>query len=313
MPNERPTLVDLRVKFEKLDTDLDESNEDHPLRRRLRRSLSWLERADSGKLDDDVRYIFLWVAFNAAYADARNLRSLDEPPGEAGVERGVKHADARNPRSLDERGRYTRYFKKLTEEENDKNRIYNILKCKLMNVSRSLVENKYVFQGFWDFLDDGWFNEDKWKKSIYGGRFEDDRKKVRKLLGLGDQLGSMQAALQEVDIASREATIRTLEILFKRLYVLRNQIMHGSATSHTWTDPKRPEPRKRSTSAEDGSLNRRQVEDGIRILDFLVPLFLDIMMERPELDDEKYWGKLPYPIRYPRGQAQHTTITYRLV
>ena len=287
MPNERPTLVDLRVKFEKLDTDLDESNEDHPLRRRLRRSLSWLERADSGKLDDDVRYIFLWVAFNAAYADARNLRSLDEPPGEA--------------------GRYTRYFKKLTEEENDKNRIYNILKCKLMNVSRSLVENKYVFQGFWDFLDDGWFNEDKWKKSIYGRRFEDDRKKVRKLLGLGDQLGSMQAALQEVDIASREDTICTLEILFKRLYVLRNQIMHGSATSHTWTDPKRPEPRKRSTSAEDGSLNRRQVEDGIRILDFLVPLFLDIMMERPELDDEKYWGKLPYPVRFDIREDRHNT------
>ena len=237
MPNERPTLVDLRVKFEKLDTDLDESNEDHPLRRRLRRSLSWLERADSGKLDDDVRYIFLWVAFNAAYADARNLRSLDEWE------------------------RYTRYFKKLTEEENDKNRIYNILKCKLMNVSLSLVENKYVFRGFWDFLDDGWFNEEKWKKSSYGRRFETDRREVRKLLGLGDQLGSMQEALREVDIASREATIRTLEILFKRLYVLRNQIMHGSATSHTWTDPKRPEPRERFTSTEDGSLNRRQVED----------------------------------------------------
>ena len=284
MPNERPTLVDLRAKFKKLSAGLDESNEDHPLRRRLRRSLSWLERADSGKLDDDVRYIFLWVAFNAAYADARNLRSLDEWE------------------------RYTRYFKKLTEEENDKNRIYNILKCKLMNVSLSLVENKYVFRGFWDFLDDGWFNEDKWKKSSYGSRFETDRREVRKLLGLGDQLRSMQAALQEVDIASREATIRTLEILFKRLYVLRNQIMHGSATSHTWTDPKRPEPRKRSTSAEDGSLNRRQVEDGIRILDFLVPLFLDIMMERPELDKEKYWGKLPYPVRSDiREDRRHNT------
>ena len=283
MPNERPALVDLRVKFEKLDTDLDESNEDHPLRRRLRRSLSWLERADSGKLDDDVRYIFLWVAFNAAYADARNLRSLDEWE------------------------RYTRYFKKLTEEENDKNRIYNILKCKLMNVSLSLVENKYVFRGFWDFLDDGWFNEDKWKKSSYGRRFETDRREVRKLLGFGDQLGSMQAALQEVDIASREATIRTLEILFKRLYVLRNQIMHGSATSHTWMDPKRPEPRKRSTSAEDGSLNRRQVEDGVRILDFLVPLFLDIMMERPKLDQEKYWGKLPYPVRSDIREDRHNT------
>ena len=279
MPNERPTLVDLRVKFEKLDTDLDESNEDHPLRRRLRRSLSWLERADSGKLDDDVRYIFLWVAFNTAYADG----------------------DARGG----QRERYTKYFKKLTE--NDNNRIYNILKCKLMNVSLSLVENKYVFQEFWNFLDDNSFNGDDWKESLYGKSFELDCRKVRKLLRPGDQLGPMQEAFQKVSIVSREDTKCLLDILFRRLYVLRNQIMHGSATSHTWTDPKRPEPRKRSTSAEDGSLNRRQVEDGIRILDFLVPLFLDIMMERPELDDEKYWGKLPYPVRSDIREDRHNT------
>ena len=32
MPNERPTLVDLRVKFEKLDAELKNQNEDHTLR-----------------------------------------------------------------------------------------------------------------------------------------------------------------------------------------------------------------------------------------------------------------------------------------
>ena len=283
MPNERLTLVDLRVKFEKLSAGLDESNEDHPLRRRLRRSLSWLERADSGKLDDDVRYIFLWVAFNAAYADGW---------------------DARDGRY--ERKRYTKYFEKLTE--NDNNRICNVLKSDLVDSSLSLVKNKYVFQRFWNFLDRGWFNEADWKESRDGKLFESDCRKVRKLLGLNDQLGSMQAAFQKVFIVSREDTIRLLDILFGRLYVLRNQIMHGSATSHTWTDPKRPEPRERSKSTEDGSLNRRQVEDGIRILDFLMPLFLDIMMDRPELDHEEYWGKLPYPVRSDiREDRRHNT------
>ena len=280
MPNERLTLQDLRVKFEKLDADLDESNEDHPLRRRLRRSLSWLERTDSCKLDDDVRFISLWVAFNAAYADARDARD-----------------------GLREWERYKKYFKKLTE--NDNNRICNVLKSELRDSSLSLVENKYVFRGFWNFLDDGWFNEDDWKKSRDGRSFESDCRKVRKLLGLGDQLGPMQAALQKVSIVSREDTICLLDVLFGRLYVLRNQIMHGSATSHTWTDPKRPEPRERATSTEDGSLNRKQVEDGIRILDFLVPLFLDIMMDGPELDRREHWGKLPYPVRSDIREDRH--------
>lgn len=277
MPNEQLTLKDLRVKFEKLDAEIKASeNEDHPLRRRLRRSLSWFERADSDGLDDDVRYIFLWVAFNAAYADAQNLH-------------------------LDEWKRYRIYFEKLMKNMNDAYRIHNTLKYELGKECLSLVGNRYVFWGFWRFLDDRWFNEEEWKESRYERSLQSEGKRVRKLLG------SMRAAPKETGSDDRRNTIDLLNILFGRLYVLRNQIMHGSSTSQAWMDPERSDSCEGSTSTEDGSLNRSQVEDGVRILGCLMPLFLDVMMDHPELELEEYWGRLLYPVRSDIREDRRST------
>ena len=63
-----------------------------------------------------------------------------------------------------------------------------------------------------------------------------------------------------------------LSILFDRLYVLRNQLVHGGAT---W----------------NGSVNRAQVGDGARIMAFLVPLFVSLMLENPG----EPWGAPRYP------------------
>ena len=41
------------------------------LRLRMRRALSWLERAEKERGDYDAAFIFYWVAFNAAYATNR--------------------------------------------------------------------------------------------------------------------------------------------------------------------------------------------------------------------------------------------------
>ncbi|NDE01904.1 MAG: hypothetical protein EBZ91_09180, partial [Gammaproteobacteria bacterium] len=35
---------------------------------RVHRALSWLGRAEKERTDDDARFVFLWIAFNAAYA-----------------------------------------------------------------------------------------------------------------------------------------------------------------------------------------------------------------------------------------------------
>ena len=47
-----------------------------PWRIRLHRGISWIDRAEREKEDPDAQFIFLWIAFNAAYA--REL-GLEDP------------------------------------------------------------------------------------------------------------------------------------------------------------------------------------------------------------------------------------------
>ena len=72
---------------------------------------------------------------------------------------------------------------------------------------------------------------------------------------------------------ARQDTRVVLSILFDRLYVLRNQLFHGGAT---WKS----------------GVNRRQVQDGAQIMAFLVPRFIDLMMDHPEAG----WGPPYYPV-----------------
>lgn len=64
-----------------------------------------------------------------------------------------------------------------------------------------------------------------------------------------------------------------LSILFGRLYVLRNQLVHGGAT---W----------------NSSANRAQVRDGGALLGCLLPLFIDLMMDNPGHE----WPMPNYPV-----------------
>lgn len=68
-------------------------------------------------------------------------------------------------------------------------------------------------------------------------------------------------------------TARLLEIIFSRLYVLRNQIIHGGSTFK-------------------GRVNRSQVSDCTRLLDRLVPLIITIMMDNPDA----LWEDAIYPV-----------------
>lgn len=67
--------------------------------------------------------------------------------------------------------------------------------------------------------------------------------------------------------------MKILSLVFDRLYVLRNQIVHGGST---W----------------GGNVNRQQVRDGAAILGFLMPVFVNLMMENPHED----WGVPFYPV-----------------
>jgi hypothetical protein len=84
----------------------------------------------------------------------------------------------------------------------------------------------------------------------------------------------MEGSKRRIGVALTERETRLiLSTLFDRLYVLRNQLIHGGAT---WKS----------------SVNRDQVKDGRKILSFLVPLFIDIMLDNPN----EPWGAPCYPV-----------------
>ena len=198
--------------------------EDDGLALRIHRAISWIGRAEEEKDDYDAAFVFYWIAFNAAYAQ-----------------------DIRSAQDMGERDRLGEYFNKLVYLDTDR-RIFNALWNRFPDSVRVLLDNKFVFQPFWNYHNGlaGYYN---WES-----RFQSSKNLVARALGDSD-------------------TGTILSTLFDRLYVLRNQIIHGGAT---W----------------NSSVNREQVRDGARIMTFLVPVFIDIMLDNPE----QQWGPTYYPI-----------------
>ena len=195
---------------------------DHGLR--VHRALSWLQRAGLAGKDHDAAFIFYWIAFNSAYADDR---------GEV--------------TPLGERRCFDDYFEKILKLDAGQ-AIYGAIWKKFASSVRVFLDNRYVFQPFWNFRNGIAGNSD-WEE-----RFD---KSIRRT----------QVALRDKD------TKAILVTLFDRLYVLRNQLVHGGAT---W----------------NSSANRSQVRDGAAILLFLVPVFINLMMDHPDVD----WGAPYYPV-----------------
>jgi len=192
---------------------------------RVHRAISWIGRAEACGEDDDARFIFLWIAFNAAYADEREFQSSPQA----------------------ERAAFLAYSGRLTALHSAR-RIYKAVWQRFSGPVRLLLENRYVFNPFWQHHNgiDGFEDwEDRFKASAK----------------------SFAQAFQAGDSA------RVLSFIFDRLYVLRNQLVHGGAT---W----------------NSGINRAQVRDGAAILAFLVPVFVDLMMENPAGN----WGRPFYPV-----------------
>lgn len=191
---------------------------------RVHRAISWIGRAEAAD-DDDARFIFLWIAFNAVYADERTLR--DDTLGESSV--------------------FGDFFRKAVDLDAGR-RVYDAIWNNFSGPIRMLMQNRYVFGPFWQHHNGIEGNED-WEARLRG------------------ENRGFEHALAKQD------TARTLRLVFRRLYVLRNQILHGGAT---WKS----------------RVNREQVRDGTAILAFLVPVFVDIMMDHPNEE----WGRPFYPV-----------------
>lgn len=192
---------------------------------RTHRAISWIGRAEACGEDDDARFIFLWITFNAAYADEQEFQAV--APGE--------------------RSAFFEYFVRLVALDQDQ-RIYKALWQRFSGPVRMLMENRYVFNPFWQYHN-----------GIDG--FEDWEKRFK------TSARTFTTAFQAGDIA------RVLSFVFDRLYVLRNQLVHGGST---W----------------NSGVNRAQIRDGAEILGFLMPVFIDIMMDNPN----ENWGKPFYTV-----------------
>ena len=140
-----------------------------------------------------------------------------------------------------------RYFRIIVALDDD-GLVYDAIWSRFSGAIRMFLDNHYVYRPFWQFQH-GERAFENWRQ-----RFEQERQRVHRAL-------------------ARQDTVGILEALFDRLYVLRNQLMHGGAT---WS----------------GNVNRDQVRDGTAILGSLVPRFVDLMMSHPG----EAWGVPPYPV-----------------
>lgn len=95
---------------------------------RVHRALSWLGRAEAEADDGDVRFILLWIGFNAAYAG-------DVAQEVATAQQG-------------ERAAFGAFFDALLALDATK-RIYNTIWQRFGEEIRLLLENRHVFAPFW--------------------------------------------------------------------------------------------------------------------------------------------------------------------
>ncbi len=116
----------------------------------------------------------------------------------------------------------------------------NIVWSEYPSSIRLLIDNRFLYQQFWD-QQNGIISEEKWLSV-----FDNSKKAANRALGKQD-------------------TNKVLAITFERLYMLRNQLVHGGAT---W----------------GGSGNRDQIRDAANLMGHIVPALISIMLdEQPEL------------------------------
>lgn len=111
---------------------------------RVHRALSWLQRAEMAD-DDDGRFIFLWIAFNAVYAC-----EIDDRYG------------------LSEQATFMAFLEKLCGLDSEK-RIGSLVWQEFAGSIRVLLDTPFVFQGFWDYQA-GKLSEEEWQTRFAKGK-----------------------------------------------------------------------------------------------------------------------------------------------
>ena len=197
---------------------------------RMRRAWSWFHLSEKSRSHDE-KFIFLWIAFNAAY--------------------GKEHLGTSDDDRVTERDLVADFVNKVVERDHKK-AIEKTLWSTFSGPVRVLLENKFVFGHFWNWI------RERSKGKNWESKFTERKRRAFEALG-------------------RHDVSRVLEEVLARLYVLRNQIIHGGTTFAK-------------------GVGRDQVRDGSKIMNAIIPEILKIMQKHiDENPDSSVWGKLDYP------------------
>jgi hypothetical protein len=145
---------------------------------RAHRAISWLKSAERQEDSLDLKFISLWISLNACYAV--DLNGISSKP---------------------EKAKLRDFTSSLVQF--DRTRLYNLFWEKYSGPVRVLIENKFVFEKFWEYNR---------------GEIEDYLPAFNKSIGTA------------LNCLSKENIEGLLEIVLERLYTLRNQLIHGGAT-----------------------------------------------------------------------------------
>jgi len=154
--------------------------------------------------------------------------------------------DSNNHSLKPEKQKVNLLIEKLLEFDT-KNVLYDLLFDKYLVEVKRLINNKFIYEPYWRSRKEA---DIDWKAS-----FTKARRSARISLEKGD-------------------TAKLLSILIDRLYVLRNQLIHGGATYK-------------------GGVNREQVRDAKDLLIDLIPTIIETMFNKAD------WGEIFYPVVDP--------------
>lgn len=107
---------------------------------RVHRALSWLMKAEQCN-DVDSQFTFLWIAFNAAYAQEFDQRQC-----------------------FSERSLYQNFLEKLVSIDTH-SKLEHIVWSEFTSTIRSILDNEYIFETFWHVRSRE-FSENQWKNEL---------------------------------------------------------------------------------------------------------------------------------------------------
>ena len=189
---------------------------------RLHRAISWIKCSEEQSSNPDLKFITLWIAFNACYADNDN-----------------------HDMSLTEKKRFKDFISRLVMLDKEE-RFFKLLWFKFSGPVRLLIDNKFAYKQFWD--------AQRGEKVDWERLFK-------------------QSKIDSRNYLAHQQVAELLGLVLDRLYTVRNQLIHGGATYNS-------------------KVNRSQVKDASQILEFLLPIIIDIMLTNIDED----WGVINYPV-----------------